>query len=239
MTKTDQLKKLIKDSDFDSAVLEAEKQLKGSKVPEIRTQAKKIFKEEDLDSDAIITLAKKAQSSNCYEVRFFGVLLLGLESPDNKNCLQYMQKECSKDSDWRVQEALAMAFDMYCSGTGYENCIDLINQWMRDKNENVRRAVSEGPRIWTSRMPFKEKPELAIELLGNLKSDNSLYVKKSAANALSDISKKYPDLVLSYFSDWAKQADQNAKWVIKNASRHLIKNKPEETNNIFKTLEVN
>lgn len=48
----------------------------------------------------------------------------------------------------------------------------------------------------TSRPYFKDNPNVAIELLSTRKEDESEYVRKSVGNALRDISKKYPELVL-------------------------------------------
>jgi len=67
---------------------------------------------------------------------------------------------------------------------------------------NVRRAVTEGLRIWTSRPYFKEHPEQAVQLLSQLKDDPSEYVRKSTGNALRDISRKHPDLVRAELKKW-------------------------------------
>lgn len=67
---------------------------------------------------------------------------------------------------------------------------------------NVRRAVSEGLRVWTSRPYFKDNPQAAIELLAAHKSDESAYVRKSIGNAIRDISKKHSKLVSAELSTW-------------------------------------
>lgn len=95
-----------------------------------------------------------------------------------------------------MQEILAMAFDNHCAIIGYETALPLIKEWLNNDCINVRRAVTEGLRIWTSRPYFKDNPNVAIELLSTRKEDESEYVRKSVGNALRDISKKYPELVL-------------------------------------------
>ena len=94
-----------------------------------------------------------------------------------------------------MQEVLAQGFDWYCRETGYETTLPLIESWLADPNPNVRRASSEGPRIWTSRLYFKQHPEMAVRLLSTLRADPSEYVRKSAGNALRDISRKHNALV--------------------------------------------
>jgi 3-methyladenine DNA glycosylase AlkC len=101
-----------------------------------------------------------------------------------------------------VQEILAQAFDVYCRASGYEKALPVIESWLTDRYATVRRAASEGLRIWTSRPYFKEHPEIAIRLLSGLRDDSSEYVRKSAGNALRDISRKHKDLVRAELGRW-------------------------------------
>ena len=90
----------------------------------------------------------------------------------------------SRDPDWHTQEMLTMAFDTYYRQIGYEQALPTIASWLGDSSPNVRRAVSEGLRIWTQRPYFQQHPEQAVMLLGRLKADEHPYVRKSARNAL-------------------------------------------------------
>ena len=72
-----------------------------------------------------------------------------------------------------------MAFDNHCKIIGYETALPLIEEWLNSDYANVRRAVSEGLRIWTSRPYFKDNPQIAVQLLSAHKQDNSEYVRKS------------------------------------------------------------
>lgn len=76
-----------------------------------------------------------------------------------------------------------------------EVALPLIEEWLNSDCANVRRAVSEGVRIWTSRPYFEDNPQAAIQLLSAHKEDNSEYVRKSIGNALKDIRKKYPQMI--------------------------------------------
>ena len=67
-----------------------------------------------------------------------------------------------------MQEVLAMAFDNHCKIIGYETALPLIEEWLNSDYANVRRAVSEGLRIWTSRPYFKDNPQF----IGLLKCQN-------------------------------------------------------------------
>lgn len=112
-----------------------------------------------------------AYKSNVYQVRMYGVFLLGHLSDDDE-ILTFMRDEVSKDENWRVQEVLAKAFDEFCKKIGYEKALPIIDEWLENENPNTRRAVTEGLRIWTSRPYFKENPNEAIERLVNLKEDS-------------------------------------------------------------------
>lgn len=76
-----------------------------------------------------------------------------------------------------------------------------MTAWAIHPNEHVRRLASEGcrPRLpWAESLPmFKEDPAPVLEILELLKEDPSLYVRKSVANNLNDISKDHPEAVLA------------------------------------------
>ena len=146
-------------------------------------------------------LAFLAYHSVVYQVRMYGVFLFGYLSTD-KEILTFMREEVSKDDNWRVQEVLAKSFDEFCKSIGYEKTLTVIDEWLNHDNPNTRRAVTEGLRIWTSRPYFKENPREAIRRIANLKEDKSEYVRKSAGNALRDISKKFPELIKDELNTW-------------------------------------
>ena len=110
-----------------------------------------------------------------------------------------------------------------------QNPEGLINQlilWSKHTNQHVRRLASEGcrPRLpWASSfIEFKKDPSPILPILENLKADNSLYVKKSVANNLNDISKDHPELFLTIAKEWLGRND-HSNWIIKHAARTLLK----------------
>lgn len=171
------------------------------------------------DNQYIKKLALLAYKSNVYQVRMYGVFLLGHLSDDDE-ILTFMRDEVSKDDNWRVQEVLAKAFDEFCKKKGYERALPIIDEWLENDNPNTRRAVTEGLRIWTSRPYFKENPNEAIERLVNLKEDSSEYVRKSVGNALRDISKKFPELIKNELVSWNLQSKE-INQVYKLASKFI------------------
>ena len=146
-------------------------------------------------SNATMRIGHQLFASEVHQARSLATYLIGLNSAESKQCLNFLRTRVCKDKDWHVQEILAHSFDRYCSDVGYKEALPMIKDWLSDSNPNVRRAVTEGLRIWTSRPYFKEHPIIAIRLLGNLRSDESEYVRKSVGNALRDISRKHKDLI--------------------------------------------
>lgn len=147
-------------------------------------------------------IAMELLKDKSYQARMLATYILGQLSIDNPNALKMLKTKIPKDENWRVQEMLAKAFDHYCKTIGYENSILTIEKWLADKNSNVRRAVIEGLRIWTSRPYFNTNPTKAIELISMHKADDSEYLRKSVGNALRDISKKHSDLIANEISNW-------------------------------------
>lgn len=102
-----------------------------------------------------------------------------------------------------------------------------LRQWANDENEHARRLVSEGtrPRLpwWPPLREFIADPAPVLALLECLKDDPSLYVRRSVANNLNDISKDHPQLVLERMTAWSEGANKERKWLINHALRTLVK----------------
>ena len=154
------------------------------------------------DPEQARRVAFLAYRSEAYQVRMYAVFLLGHLSQES-DVLSFLRDDVSADSNWRVQEVLAKAFDDFCAVRGYEAALPVIDEWLSNPRPNVRRAVTEGLRIWTRRPYFRDHPGDAIARLSKLRSDASEYVRKSVGNALRDISKKHPELVAAELRTWS------------------------------------
>lgn len=98
--------------------------------------------------------------------------------------------------------------------------------WARDENEHVRRLASEGcrPRLpWSFQLKeLVADPTPLGSILETLRSDRSLYVRKSVANHLNDITKDNPGWVLERLERWPMD-DGHTAWIVKHALRSMIK----------------
>lgn len=122
-----------------------------------------------------------------------------------------------------------------------ERMICQMLEWSKSSNEHVRRLASEGcrPRLpWGQALTmFKDDPDPVISVLEQLKEDSSLYVRKSVANNLNDISKDNPSVVLKIVSRW-QGVNLNTDWILRRASRTLIRKAQPEVMKLFGYEEV-
>ena len=117
-----------------------------------------------------------------------------------------------------------------------EKVMKQMLKWSTHKNASVRRFSSEGarPRLpWGMAIPaFKKDPTLILPILENLKNDVSLYVRKSVANNLNDITKDNPEVVIGLIKKW-KGKSEHTDWIIKHGSRTLLKKAHAEVLGLF------
>ncbi len=107
-----------------------------------------------------------------------------------------------------------------------ERTLKRLLAWTADPDEHVRRLASEGSR---PRLPWGMKlkalvidPEACGPILEALKADSSLYVRRSVANHLNDITKDHPDWVLTRLEHWDLRQEP-LRWIARHACRTLIK----------------
>lgn len=107
-----------------------------------------------------------------------------------------------------------------------KRALKTMRRWAEDDCEHVRRLASEGsrPRLpWGMRLPsLVADPSPAAPILEALKGDEALYVRKSVANHLNDITKDHPEWVVERLEGWDLRDDRQS-WIAKHACRTLIK----------------
>jgi 3-methyladenine DNA glycosylase AlkC len=123
-----------------------------------------------------------------------------------------------------------------------DETIRKMELWAIDKNEHIRRLASEGcrPRLpWAIALAkYKENPKEILSILEILKDDESLYVRKSVANSLNDISKDNPQILKDITKSWIG-INRNRDWILKHGCRTLLKNGDTEILEIFGFKENN
>ena len=186
----------------------------------VKSEAEKFYKTHSLDE--CFRMGHELYQSDNFQIQEVGVFLFGYAAHENADALSFLKNIVSQNDSWKVQEILAMAFYNNCKIIGYETALPVIQEWLNSDCANVRRAVSEGLRVWTSRPYFKDNPQVAIKLLATHKSDESEYVRKSIGNAMRDISKKHSTLVSAELSTW-DLSSKEIHQVYKLASKFIEK----------------
>lgn len=196
------------------ALLETEK----SGFTLVRAEAEKAMRR--MDADSCQALAEELYGAEAHQARMFAVLVLGHLAAARPAAYDFLRTRAVHDPDWRTQEMLARSFDQYCKDNGYRASLPVIEEWLGAPEANRRRAASEGLRIWTARPYFKEHPETAVALLAALRADPSEYVRRSAGNALRDISRRHAELVGRELDTW-DLTDRSVAFTHKLASRFV------------------
>lgn len=112
-----------------------------------------------------------------------------------------------------------------------DESLKFLLQCSLDKNHHIRRFASEGSRPslpWGKKTQIFDKTAKATEsILENLKYDDELYVRKSVANHLNDLSKMDATYVVNKLKRWQKESPAQHKekilWICKHSLRSLIK----------------
>lgn len=149
------------------------------------------------------------------------------------------------EENWDVSMSALARYTQYASAefavrsfiiSDEERMMAQMVAWAKHDNEHIRRLASEGcrPRLpWGQALPrFQKDPSLVLCILEQLKADPSLYVRKSVANNLNDISKTHPDLVVKIAKDWYGK-NERTDWIVKHGCRTLLKNGNRDVLDIF------
>ncbi|MDL2253046.1 hypothetical protein LJC49_03125 [Ruminococcaceae bacterium OttesenSCG-928-I18] len=117
-----------------------------------------------------------------------------------------------------------------------ERMMNQMAEWTGHHGEHVRRLASEGCRPalpWGQALSsFKKDPLPVLRILELLKGDPSLYVRKSVANNLNDISKTHPGLVAQVAKDWYGK-NEYTNWIVKHGCRTLLKKGDRDVLSLF------
>lgn len=117
-----------------------------------------------------------------------------------------------------------------------ERAMNQMSRWAKHSNEHVRRLASEGcrPRLpWgEALLIYKKDPRPVLAVLELLKADPSLYVRKSVANNLNDISKDNPVLVLETARRWLGE-NPGTNWIVRQGCRTLVRQANPEALKLF------
>ncbi len=109
-----------------------------------------------------------------------------------------------------------------------DSALGLLQGWVLDANENIRRFASELTRpkgVWCA--PIKAlqvQPQRALHLLEPLRADPSHYVQNSVANWLNDASKTQGPWVEAICARWLEESpNEPTRYIVRRARRTIDK----------------
>jgi 3-methyladenine DNA glycosylase AlkC len=107
-----------------------------------------------------------------------------------------------------------------------ETALNLLKDWVRDKDVNIRRFAIESTRTRGVRAKhiteLKENPAMALSLLEAVNSDEAKYVQDSVGNWMNDASKTNPEWVRAICDDWLENSNtKETKRIVTKAKRSL------------------
>jgi 3-methyladenine DNA glycosylase AlkC len=207
----------------------------------------------------LILFGENQKDRNLYNL---GLVLLGYHMSSSLKNLRSGFSQLSKyatHSNWEIREmsgfGIREALKMYPDDT-----FVFLNQMIRKEDPNLRRIVIESLRpladIKWLRDP--DKNSSIFVLLRVLRSDPSVYVRKSVGNNLKDLSKYMPETILDLAEHWVNDAaikvtkDLASKskkelgsgsyfliWTLKHALRWLRARNPEYHGRIEQIMGIN
>jgi len=109
-----------------------------------------------------------------------------------------------------------------------EAALDLLQAWVSDPDDNIRRFASELTRpkgVWCAPIrALQAEPQRALHLLEPLRADPSRYVQNSVANWLNDASKTQGPWVASVCARWLVDSPCDAtRYIVRRARRTMDK----------------
>jgi 3-methyladenine DNA glycosylase AlkC len=123
---------------------------------------------------------------------------------------------------WQEREVVATAL-VELSKRHPDAVLKAARAWARHHDPNVRRAASEG-----LRRLVQSKPEEVRPILESLRDETDSYVKKSVANVLRNATRTQPAFVLALCTDWARSANPDTRWIVRDGLRKMAEVRPNE-----------
>ncbi len=121
--------------------------------------------------------------------------------------------------DWEICDQMALRVVSVLSLQNKKEMFSLAEKWKKSENKWVRRLAFAmiPPYVRKSPADFA----ICLELLSGTENEKDRDVKKAIGWALREITKKNPEAVFEFLSNWAKLKNKNANTIIKDGMKKL------------------
>ncbi len=159
--------------------------------------------------------------------------------------------------DWAIRESATIII-LAGLKKNPEEVLNLLQEWARSNNDNIRRLVAESlkPKTEAKWLRDSTKNEKVLEILTLLNKDSSIYVRKAVGNNIKDLSKYMPQVMLNLMESWISNSNIEVRddlasetglnteekrliWTIKHGMRWIREKNPELRNQLEKILGKN
>jgi 3-methyladenine DNA glycosylase AlkC len=159
--------------------------------------------------------------------------------------------------EWQIRESCGEAI-LAALKKIPQKCIKFLSESTSSDNENLRRLVAETlrPRADIKWLRDPSENDFVLKILTKLRTDPSIYVRKSVGNNLKDLSKYMPEKVLKLMQKWILEANivvhaelseekgltkeqKRLIWTIKHAMRWIQKKEPKYHSKLENILGIN
>lgn len=142
--------------------------------------------------------------------------------------LQLLKPMASEEHDLASEAVQAFGVRPHAEAIGPDIVRPLLD-WARDPSARVRRAAMEAVRprgVWVKHLSWAvDMPAFLLPLVEALRGDDSEWVASAVGNALNDISRSSPELVLALVARWQEEGEAGP-WqerIVRKGLRSLTK----------------
>ncbi len=144
-------------------------------------------------------------------------------------------KSLSENEDWMIREVAQVRLRKFIS-VHKIRALKTLESWLLVENEFVRRCAAEALRPVGFGKWLKDYPSVVLDLLERVKSDRSLYVRKSVKNCIIDISRFNSNAVTERLGCWVESGNFLTKWTCIYSLNYLIKKRDEKARELLDRL---
>jgi len=190
----------------------------------------------DLKAPAFDISAKIFEESSDYITRGVALGVLSFCGLENFECvLPYFETAATADH-WETRESAASFFSKLIKKYP-EKAQQYFLRLVKSDNPNLRRFASESLRPVSENRCLYNNPDYTLSVLKHLFRESAPYPRTSVGNNLSDLARRYPEMVYDLVKELVDSGNKHSYWIAYRACRNLVKQEPIRVMDILKVDE--
>lgn len=186
-----------------------------------------------LNAPAFDISTKLFEKSSDYITRGVALGILSFCGLDNFECiLPYFETAANADH-WETRESAAAFFSKLIKKYP-EKAQKYFLNLVKSDNPNLRRFAGESLRPVNENRCLYNNPDYTLSILKHLFRESAPYPRTSVGNNLSDLAKRYPEMVYDLVKELVDSGNKDSYWIAYRACRNLVKQEPIRVMDILK-----